>query len=151
MGFWFGSSEPILVKLVSAFNNSKPIPNSTSSSFFSVSETEHDVSETVFSFCFQAICALSFLSTIRMTTVCVSSIFITISLRETITRASSTSPPHRPYEDHRHGSDLNHSGAPPPPRGREFSGIRESSGRYIDYSPPRHVRSGAGGRRFGTV
>ncbi|CAF2131915.1 unnamed protein product [Brassica rapa] len=67
------------------------------------------------------------------------------------TRASSTSPPHRPYEDHRHGSDLNHSGAPPPPRGREFSGIRESSGRYIDYSPPRHVRSGAGGRRFGTV
>ncbi|XP_033143324.1 histidine-rich glycoprotein-like [Brassica rapa] len=54
------------------------------------------------------------------------------------TRASSTSPPHRPYEDHRHGSDLNHSGAPPPPRGREFSGIRESSGRYIDYSPPRH-------------
>ncbi|KAL0802015.1 hypothetical protein Bca101_057191 [Brassica carinata] len=35
-------------------------------------------------------------------------------------------PPHRlsrPYEDQRHGSDLNHSGA----RGREFSGRRESS------------------------
>ncbi|KAF8090735.1 hypothetical protein N665_0468s0012 [Sinapis alba] len=62
-------------------------------------------------------------------------------------RASSTSPPRRPYEDHRHGSDLNHSGAPPP-RGREFSGRRESSGRYREYSPPPHARGGAGGRRF---
>lgn len=63
------------------------------------------------------------------------------------TRPSSTSPPRRPYEDHRHVSDINHSGAAPP-RGREFSGRRESSGRYRDYSPPRHVRGGAGGRRF---
>nr|VDC83699.1 unnamed protein product [Brassica rapa] len=63
------------------------------------------------------------------------------------TRASSTSPPRRPYEDHRHGSDLNHSGALPP-RGREFSSRRESSGSYRDYSPPRHARGGAGGRRF---
>ncbi|KAJ4899292.1 RNA-binding protein-related [Raphanus sativus] len=56
------------------------------------------------------------------------------------TRESSTSPPRRPYEDQRHGSHLNHSGA----RGREFSGRRESSGRYREYSPPPHAR----GRRF---
>ncbi|KAG2241615.1 hypothetical protein Bca4012_015344 [Brassica carinata] len=60
------------------------------------------------------------------------------------TRASSTSPPRRPYEDQRHGSDLNHSGAPLP-RGREFSSRRESSGKYREYSPPLHAR---GGRRF---
>ncbi|CAH8366457.1 unnamed protein product [Eruca vesicaria subsp. sativa] len=63
------------------------------------------------------------------------------------TRASSTSPPRRPYEDHRHVSDLNHSGAPPP-RGRDFSSRRESSGRYRDYSPPPQARGGPGGRRF---
>ncbi|KAJ0263089.1 Uncharacterized protein HA466_0035130 [Hirschfeldia incana] len=58
------------------------------------------------------------------------------------TRAISTSPPRRPSEDQRHGSDLNHSGA----RGR---GRRESSGRYRDYSPPLpHARGGPGGRRF---
>lgn len=61
------------------------------------------------------------------------------------TRASSSSPPpRRPFEDHhRHGSDLNHSGAPPR-GGRDFSSRRESSGRYRDYSPP-HARVG---RRF---
>ncbi|CAA7046758.1 unnamed protein product [Microthlaspi erraticum] len=57
------------------------------------------------------------------------------------TRASSSSPSRRPYEDHRHGSDLNHSGAPS--RGRELSSRREASGRYRDYSPP-HARGGGG-------
>lgn len=59
-------------------------------------------------------------------------------------RASSSSPGRRPYEEHRHGSDLNHSGAPP--RGREVSSRREASGRYRDYSPP-HARGGGPGAR----
>ncbi|KFK29447.1 hypothetical protein AALP_AA7G135600 [Arabis alpina] len=62
------------------------------------------------------------------------------------TRASSSSPPRRAYEDHRHGSDLNHSGAPP--RGREFNSRREVSGRHRDYSPP-YARGGAGARPYG--
>ncbi|KAG5413222.1 hypothetical protein IGI04_000789 [Brassica rapa subsp. trilocularis] len=64
------------------------------------------------------------------------------------TRASSSSPPpRRPFEDHhRHGSDLNHSGALLR-GGREFSSRRESSGRHRDYSPP-NARVGAGSRRF---
>ncbi|KAL1216295.1 hypothetical protein V5N11_026774 [Cardamine amara subsp. amara] len=62
------------------------------------------------------------------------------------TRASSSSPPRRAFEDHRHGSDLNHSGAPP--RGREFSNRREASGRFRDYSPP-YARGGAGPRPHG--
>ncbi|CAE6170499.1 unnamed protein product [Arabidopsis arenosa] len=62
------------------------------------------------------------------------------------TRASSSSPGRRGYEDHRHGSDLNHSGAPP--RGREFSSRREASGRHRDYSPP-YARGGAGARPYG--
>ncbi|CAH8274988.1 unnamed protein product [Arabidopsis lyrata] len=62
------------------------------------------------------------------------------------TRASSNSPGRRGYEDHRHSSDLNHSGVKP--RGREFSSRREASGRHRDYSPP-YARGGAGARPYG--
>ncbi|ESQ54345.1 hypothetical protein EUTSA_v10025603mg [Eutrema salsugineum] len=61
------------------------------------------------------------------------------------TRASSSSPARRAYEDHRH-SDHNHSGAPP--RGRDLSSRREASGRHRDYSPP-YARGGAGARPHG--
>ncbi|CAH2077632.1 unnamed protein product [Thlaspi arvense] len=79
------------------------------------------------------------------------------------TRASSSSPGRRAYDDHRH-SDFNHSGAPPrayddhrnsdlkhsgaPPRGREFSSRREAPGRHRDYSPL-NARGGAGARPHG--
>ncbi|XP_010438364.1 PREDICTED: serine/threonine-protein kinase BUR1-like [Camelina sativa] len=62
------------------------------------------------------------------------------------TRASSSSPGRRGYEDHRHGSDLNHSGIQS--RGREFSSRREASGRHRDYSPP-YARGGNGARPYG--
>jgi len=61
------------------------------------------------------------------------------------TRASSSSPGRRGYEDHKHGSDLNHSGVPP--RGRELSSRREAPGRHRDYSPPL-ARGGAGARPY---
>ncbi|XP_019056967.1 PREDICTED: serine/arginine repetitive matrix protein 1 isoform X2 [Tarenaya hassleriana] len=62
------------------------------------------------------------------------------------TRAASSSPARHVNRDHRHGSDLDHSGGAP--RGREFSSRREASGRYRDHSPS-YVRGGAGARPNG--